>query len=441
MNAQHQQRTNGGRGSQHVETIVIGGGQSGLAAGYHLKRRGLPFLILDANERIGDAWRNRWDSLRLFSPARYDGLPGMRFPAAGWSFPTKDEMGDYLETYAQRFGLPTRTRVAVDRVSKMNGRYLFEAGDLRFEAHNVIVASGAHRTPTVPAFAGELDARIRQLHSSEYRNPGQLQEGGVLVVGLGNSGAEIAFELSRTHATSVAGKESGEIPVRHGSFRARFVVRAVRFLGHRVLTVKTPVGRKVRPKLVTRAAPLIRVKSKDLAAAGVERVGRVVGVREGLPLLEDGRVLDIANVAWCTGFRRDFSWIDCVAVGDDGQPVHERGVVASAPGLYFVGLRFQYAATSDLLPGVGRDAAYIADHLAEHRAAVPAAAPPAAHRLTPRELEVVRLVAAGKSNRQVAAALAISEHTVARHVQNILTKLRVPSRTAATAFAFDHDIV
>src|SRR5437867_4376150 len=149
---------------QHFETVIVGGGQAGLAVGYHLKRRNRRFVILDTNERIGDSWRGRWDSLRLFTPAKYDGLPGMRFPARGWSFPTKDEMGDYLEDYAARFGLPVEMGISVDRISRAGDRYVVEAGDDRFEADNVIVASGAHRIPTVPTFAGELDPRIVQMH-------------------------------------------------------------------------------------------------------------------------------------------------------------------------------------------------------------------------------------------------------------------------------------
>jgi putative flavoprotein involved in K+ transport len=428
--------------TQHqFETVIVGGGQAGLAAGYHLKKRGRPFVILDANERVGDSWRTRWDSLRLFTPAKYDGLPGMRFPARAWSFPTKDEMGDYLEAYAARFGLPVEMGVSVDRISRADDHYVVEAGDSRFESDNVIVASGAHRSPKVPTFAGELDPRIVQMHSSEYRNPGQLREGGVLVVGLGNSGAEIAFELSRTHAVTLAGKEAGEIPVRHGSTPARFVLPIIRFLGHRVLTMRTPIGRKAGPKLAAGATPLIRVKAKDLVAAGVERVGRVAGVQDGLPVLKDSRVLDVTNVVWCTGFRHDLSWIDLPAFGEDGKPVHDRGVARSMPGLYFVGLIFQYAATSDVLPGVGRDAEHIAKHVARHGARTRRVAPSDAPELTTRELEVMRLVAAGESNRDIAAALTISENTVARHVQNILTKLGVQSRTAATAFAFQHDLV
>jgi len=350
--------------TERVETVVVGGGQAGLAIGRELAKRGQRFVILDASERVGDTWRRRWDSLRLFTPARYDGLPGWRFPAPGWSFPTKDEMADYLEAYAARFDLPVETGVRVDRLSRRGDRFVVSAGDRRFEADRVVVASGAHRSPHVPAFASELDPRIVQLHSSEYRGPSQLQEGSVLVVGAGNSGAEIALELARSRPTSLAGRQVGEIPVRHGSPAARLLLPVIRFLGHHLLTVRTPIGRKVGPKLATEATPLIRVKSKGLAAAGVERVPRLVGVRDGLPVLEDERALEVRNVVWCTGFRQDFSWIDLPVFGDTGQPLHDRGVVRSVPGLYFVGLLFLYAVTSDVLPGVGRDAKRIAKHVA-----------------------------------------------------------------------------
>jgi putative flavoprotein involved in K+ transport len=379
--------------AERVETLIVGGGQAGLAVGYHLARRGRDFLILDANDRIGDAWRTRWDSLRLFSPARYDGLPGWRFPAPGWSFPTKDEMADYLEAYAGRFELPVLTGTRVERLAKEEGRFVVTAGDRRLEADRVVVATGAHRTPRVPAFAHDLGPGVVQLHSGDYRNPSQLPDGGVLVVGVGNSGAEIAFELARSRPTWLAGKEAGEIPVRHGSFRARFVLPVFRFLGHHVLTVRTPIGRRVGPKLAHSATPLIRVKAKDLAAAGVERVPRVVGVQDWLPLLEDGRVLDVASVVWSTGYRQDFSWIDLPILDAEGEPVHDRGVVTSEPGLYFVGLVFQYAATSDILPGVGRDAGRVAKHLARLG---PAATGDPARRAATRGLEPARAVAAGK---------------------------------------------
>jgi putative flavoprotein involved in K+ transport len=321
-------------------------------------------VILDANDRIGDSWRNRWDSLRLFTPAKFDGLDGMPFPAPPLSFPTKDEMSDYLAAYAARFELPVRTGLRVDALSRDGDRFVVSTGDRRFEADNMVVATGASRTPKIPAFALELDPSIVQLHSGEYRNLSELQEGGVLIVGIGNSGAEIAYEVARTHRTWLSGKPSGQIPVRHGPAAARFVFPVVRFMGHRVLTRRTPIGRKVVPKLIAHGTPLIRVKLKDLAAAGVAQVPRTVGVRDGYPELADGSVLTVSNVIWCTGFRYDFGWIDLPAFGEDGEPVHRRGVVDSEPGLYFMGLLFQYAMSSDVLPGMGRDAEYIARHIA-----------------------------------------------------------------------------
>jgi putative flavoprotein involved in K+ transport len=300
----------------------------------------------------------------VFTPARADGLAGWPFPSSPWSFPTKEEMGDYLEAYAQRFELPVRTGIEVDGVSREGIRYVVAYGNQRIETDNVVVATGACQNPRVPPFASQLDPGIVQLHSSEYLSPSQLQEGGVLLVGVGNSGAEISFELSRTHPTWLAGKEHGHLPVRHGSIPFRLLFRVVRFIGYHVLTTSTPIGRKVRPKFLAGGPPLIRVRPKDLAAAGIERVGRVVGVRNGLPLLAGDQTLDVANVIWCTGFRPDFSWIHLPAFDEAGDPKHVRGVVPSEPGLYFVGLLFLYAAVSDVLPGVGRDAEYIAKHIA-----------------------------------------------------------------------------
>jgi putative flavoprotein involved in K+ transport len=266
-----------------VQTIVIGGGQAGLSAGYFLAKRGLPFLILDANPQIGDAWRNRWDSLRLFSPARYSGLPGMPFPARGDSFPTKQQMADYLVEYARYFQLPVRNNARVSRLWKEGNCFVINAGNQRFEADNVLVAMANYQQPRVPDFARELDLRIVQLHSQQYRNPAQLQDGGVLVVGVGNSGGDIAIEVARTHPTWISGKESGHIPWPIDSFLSRnFMVRLVRFVGHHVLTIKTPMGRKARPRLLHQATPLIRVKPHDLTNAGIQRVPRTAGSKDGL---------------------------------------------------------------------------------------------------------------------------------------------------------------
>lgn len=348
--------------TERFDTIVIGGGQSGLAVGYYLKQQGREFLILDANERIGDAWRLRWDSLRLFTPARYDGLPGLPFPAPAWSFPTREEMADYLVAYAERFDLPVRSGVQVERLAREDDRYVAIAGDLRYEADNVVVASGSHHRPRTPSFAAALDPRIRQLHSGDYRNPSQLRDGPVLLVGAGNSGAEIAKEISQTHPVVLAGRDVGQIPVRHGSAAGRLFFPVFRFLAHRVLTKRTPIGRKVGSKRASNT-PLIRVKRQDLADAGVELAPKVAEVRDGMPVLDDGRVLDVANVIWCTGFDQDFSWLDLSVFEEDGDLRHERGV-AELPGLYFVGLAFQYSLSSDALPGRGRDAKHVARMLA-----------------------------------------------------------------------------
>ena len=361
--------------TQRYETIVIGGGQAGLVTGYHLAKQGRSFVILDAHERVGDAWRTRWDSLRVFTPARVSALPGLPSPSPKYSFPTKDEMADYLETYASRFELPVLTGTPVQSLTREDGRYIIRARGKRFEADNVVVATGAESIPRVPDFAPDLDPDIVQLHSKQYRGPEQLQDGSVLIVGLGNSGAEIAYELSKTHETFVSGKPSAQLPFKHGPAMARFVFPVIKFLGLHVLTMRTPIGRKVAPKFVRMAAPLIRVKVKDLVAAGVEQVARTAGVQDGRPLLEDGRVLDVANVIWCTGFRYDFSWIDLPVLNGDGAPAHRRGVVESAPGLYFMGLRFQYAAASDVFPGVGRDAEYVAKHIASRSRATRQAEP------------------------------------------------------------------
>jgi putative flavoprotein involved in K+ transport len=364
---------------ERFDTVVIGAGQAGLSAGYHLKRAGRPFVILDANERVGDSWRYRYDSLRLFTPARYVALPGMRFPGPGSYLPTRDQMADHLEAYAARFALPVRTGVRVDGVRREGGTYVVSAGGRRFEAANVIVASGAHRDPRVPAVARDLDAGILQLHSSEYRNPSQLRDGDALVVGAGNSGADIAYELGATSRTTyLSGPVRGHVPVDIDKGFARFVaVRVVVFLGRHVLTIRTPIGRRAKAKSASRGDPLVRVKPAWLEKAGVRRVPKVVASEHGLPRLEDGRVLDVATVIWCTGYRHELSWIELPIFGEDGAPTHERGVVPGEPGLYFVGLPFQFAAASDVLPGVGRDAAYVVRQLERRSRSSETAAPAA----------------------------------------------------------------
>src|SRR3989337_2030423 len=357
----------GQAGREYVETLVIGGGQAGLATGYQLARRDLPYKIIDANERVGDAWRKRWDSLRLFTPNRFNRLPGMRFPGFHWGFPSKNEMADYLESYARKFDLRVETGVRVERLTREGDRFVATSGDRRFEADNVVVAMSSWQRPRVPDYASELDSQIVQFNVAEYKNPEQLQEGDVLVVGAGNSGAEIAIELARTHRVSLSGTGNGAVPFRPESVPARVLMRFIgRVIFHRVLTTKTPIGKKARPKWISTGEPLIRVKPKDLAAAAVERVPRVTGVESGLPQLEDGRSVDVANVVWCTGFHPGFSWIDLPVLGPQ-EPLHRRGVVDSEPGLYFIGLKFLYSVSSEQIQGAGRDADYIAGKIDSRR--------------------------------------------------------------------------
>lgn len=361
---------NGTDQAERVDTLIIGAGQAGLSAGYHLARRGMKFVILDADARIGDHWREHWDSLRLYSPAGWDGLPGMKFPTARFHYPSGREMGDYLEAYAAKFKLPVVNSTRVDSVRPAegpDGGYAVSADGRRYEAAQVIVATGAFNRPRVPDFTGQLDGAIRQLHSSEYHNPSQLQEGPVLVVGVSHSGADIAYEAARTHRTLLAGHAHGQLPFKViDTWRARIVWPIMVVVASHLLTMRTPIGRKMAPFVKLGGGPLLRIRSGDLAAAGVERYdSRVVGVQAGMPVLEDGRVLDVANVVWCTGFRPDYEWINAPdVVGEDGWPKGARGV-ATAPGLYFLGVPFQYGFTSMLVAGAGRDAGHIVDRIAE----------------------------------------------------------------------------
>ena len=359
-----------GRSTQQVDTIVIGAGQAGLSAGYHLAKRRLPFAILDADARIGDHWRDRWDSLKLYSPARYDSLPGMRFPAPSFHWPTGREMADYLEAYAARFALPVISGVRVEslEVGAGGGFVANLSGGGRVAAAQVIIASGAFHTPSIPSFAADLDPSIRQLHSHDYRNPSQLQDGPVLVVGLSHSGADIAYEAAQAgHRTILSGRSHGQMPLKvTDTKRAALGWPIVEFVFGHVLTMRTPMGRRMRPEVRKAGGPLLRVRLQDLDRAGVERHDeRTVAVRDGRPELADGTVLDVANVIWATGYRPDYAFIDAPVMGPDGWPEEVRGVSPTIPGLYFLGVPFQYAFSSMLVAGAGRDAKYVVERIAE----------------------------------------------------------------------------
>lgn len=356
------------RDEEHFDVIVIGAGQAGLSVGHHLARLGLSFVILEAHSRVGDSWRQRWDSLRLFTPARFNGLDGMVFPAPPHSFPTKDEMADYLEAYANHFRLPVRTGVRVERLSRVGDGYLVLGGGKRLTADHVVVAMATYQRPRVPRFADELDGRIAQMHSFDYRRPAQLPPGDVLIVGSANSGAEIALDLVRNgRRVWVSGRPPGEVPFRVENPIALRVVLPILFrvIFHRVLTTDTPVGRRARVKFTTQGLPLIRTKRADLVAAGVTLVPRTEGVSDGKPRLADGMVLEVSSVVWCTGFDIGRDWIDLPVFDPAGEPVQNRGVVPDEPGLYFVGPHFLYSASSTMIHGVGRDARRVAETIGE----------------------------------------------------------------------------
>jgi putative flavoprotein involved in K+ transport len=339
---------------ERYEVIVVGAGQAGLATGYWLAKQGIDFLILDANARVGDSWRKRWDSLRLFTPTKYSGLPGLPFPGDPYHLPVRDEVADYLEWYSQVFELPVRGGVHVKRVRRDGNGYEVETNDILYRADNVVIATGPFHVPNVPPLSRQVDATVLQLHSSAYRNPSQLPDGPTLVVGAANSGAQIALELAKSRPTYLAGRSVGSLPRR--------------MLGRDVfdwlyLTLMRPgadssIGRRIRANVLGGTDALIGMTEADLIEGGIQRVGRVTGVADGKPVLAGGLPLDVRSIVWATGFRPDFSWIEVPVLGEDGSPVHKRGVTA-APGLYFIGLRFQYRLNSSLIGGVGRDAEFI----------------------------------------------------------------------------------
>ena len=346
-----------------VPTVIVGAGQAGLATAYFLGRAGHRCRVLHQHHRVGDNWRSRYDSLRLNTPARFDSLPGTPFPAPRNSFPTGAEMGDYLERYVDLHAIEVTHDTVVSRIDRLgDGSFRLTCRDRVLHADNVVVATGGEHHPRVPDLAHRLDPGIRQLHSSSYRNPSQLLPGPVLVVGAGQSGADLALEaVGRGHRTWLSGRSPGEIPVDLDSFKARLAAPVLWFLANHVLTLRTPVGRRMQAEVRSGAAPLIRVKARHLEAAGVTWLeARTTGVVDGRPQLDDGTVLDVANVIWCTGFRQEFGFIHPPVVREDGWPRDRAGVVTEAPGLYFMGLLFQRGFYSMLVGGAGRDARRIA---------------------------------------------------------------------------------
>ena len=338
------------------DVVVIGGSQAGLAIGYHLAQRGLGFLILDAGPEIGHAWRSRWDSLTMFTPAQYSSLPGMAFPSPNDTYPGKDDVAAYLKAYASAFDLPVRLNARVTSLTKRDGEYLVATENEGFSARHVVVATGPFQVPFVPPAADDVDERLTQIHSAQYRSPAQLPDGQVLVVGGGNSGFQIAEELAATRKVDLAvGRRVPSLPQRLFGKDLFWWLTAVGFMK---ISTDSRLGRKLAERDV-----LIGSSPRKLRRSGVTLRGRLTKAVGRRALFEDGSEQDVDAIVWATGYRSDFSWIDVPGVkGASDRIVHRRGVT-DASGLFFLGLTWQHTRGSALIGFVDDDAAFIAGRI------------------------------------------------------------------------------
>lgn len=341
------------------DVVVIGGGQAGLAMGYYLARQGRSFVILDAATGVGHAWRTRWDSLKLFTPARYSALPGLPFPGDPEHYPGKDEVADYLDLFARTYSLPVRSGGSVLALRAVPGAgFDVQTGMATYAADQVVVATGPFQRPLIPAIAGGLAPDVMQIHSSQYRAPDQLPPGDVLVVGGGNSGVQIAAELAQTRRTALAvGETLGRLPEQ---LLGRSLFWWLEKSGFMRVTVGSRFGQKAsRREVLIGGSP--KMIARDL---GVRVIGRVEHANGGRVRTADGEEIRVAAVVWATGFRSDYRWIQAPVLDDRGAPVHRRGVTA-VPGLYFLGLPWQHTRGSALIGWVGRDGYYLAGCIAK----------------------------------------------------------------------------
>jgi len=354
---------------EHVDVLVIGAGQAGLAVGWHLREQGITsFLLLDAGPEVGHMWRSRWDSLRLFTPAEYDALPGTPFPAPAGTYPTKDEVADYLRGYAAAFELPVRLNTRVTRLTKTGDTFHADTSTGPITAGQVVIATGPFQTPAVPTLARHLAADVVQLHSADYRNPDQLPEGPVLVVGAGNSGLQIAAELAATRPVTVAvGTRPPMLPQR---FLGRDLFWWLTRLG---LITKTADSRLAR-RLQKKGDLVIGTRWRDLARLGIQVRPRLDDVDLSTAMFADGTVTTVAAVVWATGYRSDYSWLDIPGAVDDDKVANVRGITA-IPGLSVLGLPWLHTRGSALLGYVKDDAAWLASHIRVDLAAARTLAP------------------------------------------------------------------
>ena len=342
--------------TEGVDVLVIGGGQAGLAMGYYLAERGFSFVIADANPEVGQMWRSRWRSLKLFTAGQYNDLPGIRFSADPDAYPGKDDVADFLRSYAEKFELPVRLSTTVTRLSRSGARYFAQTTTGPIEADQVVVATGPFQIPFTPNIAAQLDPKLTQLHSAEYQGPEDLPDGRVLVVGAANSGQQIALELSETREVGIAvGTKLPRLP-------QRWLGRDLWWWLETLRVSKVPVSSRVGQRLSQRDV-VIGGGLRELRQNGVNVRPRVASAEGHTVTFEDGESAGYDGFVWATGFRMDHSWIDIPEVKDErGQVEHVRGVTKSA-GLYLLGMTWQYTRTSALLGWVGNDAAYLADRI------------------------------------------------------------------------------
>ena len=339
-----------------LDVLVIGGGQAGLVMGYQLAQRGLRFAILDAGTEIGDAWHRRWDSLKLFTPAQYDNLPGMPFPASRDVYPGKEDVAAFLKEYVRRFKLPVHLNATVRSLTVDGGIYSARTDAETFTSRQVVVATGPFQIPFIPAIASDFDADVVQLHSVDYRNPGSVPDGKILVVGGANTGCQITLELSASREVEISvGQRLPTIPQRPLS---RDVWWWGTKLGFTRVSVASRLGRRLSQRDVVIGGGL-----RGLGKRGVKIRPRLDSARGHRAIFDGGDTSEVAAVLWATGYRLDHSWIDIPDLKDDrGVVVHVRGVTSSA-GLYMLGLSWQHRRTSALLGWVAQDAEFVADRI------------------------------------------------------------------------------
>jgi putative flavoprotein involved in K+ transport len=346
------------RSDDRFEVAVIGGGQAGLAMGYFLAREGRRFTILEASASIGAAWRSRWDSLLLFTPRRYDSLPGLPFPGDPDGYPGREEVIDYLENYASTFELPVQLNSAVQSVAPADGGFVLDLGGRTLAADQVVIATGPFQVPNVPVFAADLGPGVVQMHSTGYRRPSDVPDGTVLVVGGGNTGFQLAKELSATHSVQLAiGSRQTPLPQR---LFGRDLFWWLTKTGLIRKTVESRIGRRARDR-----DTLIGSSTRDVKRHGVEVKPRVAGASYRTVTFADGSKLDVAAVIWATGYRSAYSWINVPVFDQDGRVLHRRGVT-DHPGLFFLGLTWQHTRGSALLGWVKDDAEFISERIAAH---------------------------------------------------------------------------